>query len=234
MNEFTRDRSASPEREAFIQKIESLHWFHQIDLGDGIISPGRAKLADLKLQADAFFSGISLAGRSVLDVGCYNGFYSFEAHKRGARRVLATDHFIWHRHRRSREAFDIAHARVAPQVEVMDIDVFDLTPAAVGRFDVVLFCGVFYHLRNPFLALERVAKLVNEVLVVETRLDAAEIERPAMVFYPGAELNNDPSNWWGPNRACVEAMLRDVGFNSITAAPNPAHPAHRMVFQARF
>ena len=219
-------------RNAFIEKVNSLPWFHQIDLGDGIVSPGRAKLEGLKRQADAMFGSISLIGKSVLDIGCIDGFYSFEACKRGAKRVLAIDHFIW-RDSRCREAFDIARARVAPQVEVMDIDVFDLTPQAVGKFDVVLFSGVFYHLRNPFLAIERIAELATEVLVVETHLDAMDVGRPAMIFYPTTELNNDPSNWWGPNTACVEAMLRDVGFKTITYQANPVHQTNRGIFHAR-
>jgi hypothetical protein len=68
----------------------------------------------------------------------------------------------------------------------------------------MLFAGVLYHLRHPLFELERVAKLVSSELIVEMHLDAMDYDRPAMVFYPGAELNSDDTNWWGPNRACVE------------------------------
>ena len=186
----------------------------------------------LTAQAQAMLDGVTLTGKRFLDIGCIDGFYSFEAHKRGAKRVLATDHFVWNADARYREAFDIARARVAPAVEVMDIDVFDLTPQTVGTFDVVLFSGVLYHMRHPFLAIEHVSPLVTEVLILETHLDALDVDRPAMIFYPTTELNNDPSNWWGPNPACVEAMLRDVGFKSVTYRSHPFHAPVRGIFHA--
>jgi tRNA (mo5U34)-methyltransferase len=81
--------------------------------------------------------------------------------------------------------------------------------------------------------LERIAPLATETLIVETHLDAMEIERPAMVMYPGTELNDDPTNWWGPNPACVTGMLRDVGFARVDFQPNPNHPANRGIFHGR-
>jgi tRNA (mo5U34)-methyltransferase len=227
------DTREMAERQAFINKVNSLPWFHEIDLGDGILSPGRGKIAALRAQAKAMFENIALTGKTVLDIGCIDGFYSFEAHKRGAKRVLATDHFVWAIDPPRRQAFEIARARVAPAVEDMDIDVFDLTPETVGTFDVVLFSGVLYHMRHPFLAIEHIAPLATEVLILETHLDALDVDRPAMVFYPTTQLNNDPSNWWGPNPACVEAMLRDVGFKSISYQPHPFHGPNRGIFQAR-
>jgi tRNA (mo5U34)-methyltransferase len=76
-------------------------------------------------------------------------------------------------------------------------------------------------MRHPLLALERAASACTGTLVVETVLDAMDVARPAMIFYPDAELKNDPSNWWGPNRLCVEAMLRDLGFKQIRFTPTP-------------
>ena len=107
----------------------------------------------------------------------------------------------------------------------MEIDCPDLSVEKVGTFDIVLFCGVFYHLRNPFLILENVAKLANETFILETVLDASEIGRPAMIFYPKDELNGDGSNWWGPNRSCVEAMMHDVGFQHVDFIEHPSVPA---------
>jgi tRNA (mo5U34)-methyltransferase len=158
---------------------------------------------------------------SVLDVGCIDGFNSFEAERRNAKRVLATDHHVWHFGGRDRRSFEIARSALRSRVEVMDIDLPDLVPEKVGHFDVVLFCGVFYHLRNPFAALERLAPVATSLMVVETHMDALDEARPAMIFYPGAEINDDPTNWWGPNRPCVEAMLRDVGFARVEFTPHP-------------
>lgn len=86
----------------------------------------------------------------------------------------------------------------------------------VGQFDIVLFLGVFYHLKNPFADLQRVSKIAKEMIIVETHMDALDYPRPAMVFYPTAELADDPTNWWGPNEACVKAMLKDSGFQRCT------------------
>ncbi len=219
-------------KDDLLKKINSLPWFHQIDLGNGILTPGRTPQKELQAMAKTIFER-SLVQKTVLDIGCYDGFYSFEANKRGAKRVLATDFFMWQHDARCREAFEIARAYVAPDTEDKVIDIPDLSTESVGQFDIVLFLGVFYHLRHPFLTLEQIAKLASDTLVVETHLDAIEIERPAMIFYPTTELNNDPTNWWGPNPSCVKAMLRDVGFARVDYKPNPNHPSSRGVFLAR-
>jgi tRNA (mo5U34)-methyltransferase len=129
----------------------------------------------------------------------------------GASRVLATDHFAWSPDCwGNRRSFELARAHLAPDIEVMDIDLPDLSLTAVGAFDVVLFAGVFYHLRNPLLALERLAPLATETFIIETHLDAVDCEAPAMVFYPGRELNDDPT-WWQadllPGEAATELRL---------------------------
>lgn len=212
------------------EQVARFAWFHSIDFGNGVVSKGQIPLEVLQAQAALYFPE-SLAGKTVLDIGAFDGFNSFEALRRGARRVLATDHFAWAQ-AQIREAFEYARSRLAPQVEVLDIDVPDLTPARVGTFDIVLFAGVLYHLRNPFQALERIAKLTTEILIVETHLDALALDQPAMIFYPGAELNGDPTNWWGPNAACVAAMLRDIGFRSVVHTQHPSCGAGRGIFHA--
>jgi tRNA (mo5U34)-methyltransferase len=200
-------------------KIDSLSWFHQMELA-GQLTPGVVSLGILKAQADIYFRH-GVEGLSVLDVGCIDGFNSFEAERRNAKRVLATDHYAWHSGGCDRRSFEIARSTLRSRVEVMDIDLPDLVPEKVGHFDVVLFCGVFYHLRNPFAALERLAPVATSLMVVETHMAALDEARPAMIFYPGAELSDDPTNWWGPNRPCVEAMLRDVGFTRVEFTPHP-------------
>lgn len=212
------------------RQVLSLPWFHSIDLGEGLVTPGRASLAELQAMAAVIFDE-SLSGKTVLDIGCYDGFYSFAAHQRGAKRVLATDHFIW-QYPSCRQCFELARSILAPDMESRDIDVPELKLSNVGSFDLVLFSGVLYHLRHPLQTLEQIAPLAAGTLIVETHLDAIESQRPAMTFYPNRELNDDPTNWWGPNRACVEAMLRDVGFDEVRYAANPVH-ASRGIFHAR-
>jgi tRNA (mo5U34)-methyltransferase len=210
--------------------VAAIRWYHTIDLGGGVITKGiddsAYRLARLGLPS-------SLAGKSVLDIGAWDGFFSFEAERRGAARVVASDYYSWHGGGwGSKRGFELARRALGSKVEDVDIDVMDLSPERVGTFDVVFFFGVLYHLRHPLLALERVASVARALLIVETVVDMAGIRRPAMAFYPGRELNNDPTNWWAPNVLGLEAMLRDVGFaevRTVTPTPSAAYRAARAV-----
>lgn len=208
--------SRSPEFadvEAVRAAIANVNWYHRIDLGDGIVTPGvddsDSRMAPLELPDD-------VSGRSVLDIGAWDGVFSFEMERRGADRVLATDSFCWGGEGwGTQEGFLTARRVLGSRVEDLEIDVMDLSPARVGTFDLVLFVGVLYHLRHPLLALERVASVTGEQLILDTHTAMTDEHEPVMRFYPGTELNDDPTNWWGPNPPAVEAMLRDVGFRRI-------------------
>ena len=205
------------------QRVRELPWFHQMDLGHGVVTHGLSPLDALQVAADVYFKD-GVEGKTVLDIGCWDGFNSFEAKRRGAERVLATDHFAWSSDCwGERAAFDLAHEALGLDVDVLDIDLGELSVESVGTYDIVLFAGVLYHMRHPFMALEQVAPLCSQTLVVETHLDALDSAVPSMVFYPTRELGNDPTNWWGPNPACVIAMLHDVGFATVEFTPHP-HP----------
>jgi len=205
-------------------EIDSLPWHHTIDFGGGLLSNGNTKIEVLRAQADIYF-GREIRGKTVLDVGCWDGFNSFEAERRGASRVLATDHFAWSDECwGDRRSFELARRGLKSSVEAKDMGLDDLSIETVGQFDIVLFLGVFYHLKHPFADLERVAKLAKETLIVETYMDALDYPRPAMVFYPTNELANDHTNWWGPNRACVEGMLHDAGFKDVKFTEHPMYP----------
>jgi tRNA (mo5U34)-methyltransferase len=212
------------------ERVHALPWFHEIDFGNGLLSPGRIRADKIRRMSRLIFDR-PIASKSVLDIGCWDGAYSIEASRRGAGRVLATDHFVWHEGWGDRRCFELARERLAPTVEDMDIDASDLSVERVGCFDLVLFLGVFYHLRHPFAVLERIAALAGELLVVESRLIAPLSRRPLMRFYPGRELDGDPTNWWAPNRACMEAMLRDLGFTQITFC-RPDYRFRRGLFHA--
>ena len=216
---------------SFEQRVTALRWFHSLQLAPGVTTPGVTPHEWLAAAADVYFRD-DIRGKSFLDVGCWDGFNSFEAERRGAARVLATDHFAWRKPCwGNRAAFDLAHETLGSKVEVRDIDLPELSAETVGMFDVVLFAGVFYHLRNPFLALEGVAALARQALIVETAIDALDVPRPAMIFYPGYELNGDKTNWWGPNPACMIALMRDLGLE-VEHVPHPIH-ANRAIFIGR-
>jgi tRNA (mo5U34)-methyltransferase len=149
----------------------------------------------------------------VLDIGAYDGYFSFAAERLGAKRVLATDSWAWgDAPSGSMANFNLAREALGSNVEDRYVDVMDLSPHDLGTFDVVLFLGVLYHLRHPLLALERVAAVAGEALILETLVDMPFVRRPAAAFYPADEINRDATNWWGPNVAAVLAMLRVVGF----------------------
>lgn len=197
------------------QQISRLDWHHSIDLGNGIVTPGAKPPEYHRQEAAAFFSHVDLVDASLIDIGAWNGYYSFEAERRGAGRVVAADAPIWEARCRGRETFDLARAALNSRVEALQMDLFDMSPAATGKFDVVLLAGVLYHLKDPLKGLAIAASLAEHLLIVETHLDVLHLDRPAMAFYPGKELGGDPTNWWGPNPACVVALLRDLGFAEI-------------------
>lgn len=169
----------------------------------------------------------------MLDIGAWDGFFSFEPERRGAAHVFAADHFSWHGvgwgTGQGKAGFELARTALGSHVEDVDVDVMDLSPTTVGGpFDVVLFLGVLYHLRHPFFALERVASVTRGLLILETVVDMLGMSRPAVAFYSDRELNNDPTNWWGPNPAAVAGMLRAVGFASVSqVTPTPRGTASR-------
>ncbi len=190
-----------------------IKWFHTMDLGQGVVTQGvdnsPAKLRTLEIPP-------ILNGISVLDIGAWDGFFSFEAERRGASRVLAVDSFCWGGEGWGTKAgFELARRAFDSKVEDKYIEVLDLCPDKVGTFDLVLFLGVLYHMRHPLLALEKAASVTQRQIIVETHVDLLNCEWPAMKFYPETELNSDGSNWWGPNPAAVEAMLKTVGFRKI-------------------
>jgi tRNA (mo5U34)-methyltransferase len=195
------------------RQVDEIKWFHAIDLHNGIVTPGPVHgmtHAQLGLAEN-------LRGKSVLDVGAFDGYYSFQAERHGAKRVLATDSYVWDGGWPTGDrGFQLCRKVLRSRVEDKTIAPFDIAPDTVGgRFDVVLFLGVLYHLKHPLLALERLAAVTKGLLVLETHIDCTDIDGPAAAFYPGAELAGDPTNWWGPNPPCVEAMLRTAGFSNV-------------------
>lgn len=201
------------DRIELIEEAGKIKWFHTIDLGGGVVTKGRqaspAKLPAYGIPDD-------LTGKSVLDIGAWDGFNSFEVERRGASRVLATDYYCWGGPGwGTQDGFNLARRAFGSKVEDMEIDVMDLCPEKVGAFDLVLYLGVLYHMRYPMEALERVFSVTGDMMILETHVDMLYVERPAAAFYPGSELANDPTNWWGPNPAAVIGMLKAVGYSRV-------------------
>jgi len=194
-------------------KVNGRFWWHSIDLGHGITTPGVEKS-----QEKLIYMGLPdrFDGLSVIDVGTYEGFYAFEAESRGAKQVVAADYFVWNvPGSQTRENFRLAHEFRNSQVKEIEIKVEDLSPNTVGMFDVVLFLGVLYHAQNPLLYLEKIRSITKGYVIIETHVDCLDFDRPVAAYYPGTSLNGDPTNFWGPNKGAVEGMLKDVGFRDV-------------------
>lgn len=199
-------------------RVDQLRWFHTMDLGHGIVTPGcdetAKKLKRIRLPA-------RLDGMSVLDVGAWDGFFSFECERRGAERVVAVDPECWGEPAwgpdgwGTKRPFELARRALGSRVEDRDVALLDISREVLGTFDVVLFLGVFYHLPHPWLYLSRVASVCERLLIIETHADMLDFPRAAMAFYPGSELDGDPSNWWGPNGAALSGMLGHEGFGCV-------------------
>jgi tRNA (mo5U34)-methyltransferase len=226
--------------EAVRQRIAQCpHWYHRIEVAPGVVTPGvndsAAALRLLELPADC-------RGLRALDIGASDGFFSFELERRGAT-VLAIDHRPIDGH-----GFKIARDLLGSKVQYEVANVYDLNPERFGKFDIVLFLGVLYHLRNPILALDRIESVCKDRLWVESHvMDGGFVDPkthalgtlksvapklvsvPIMQFFPRAELNGDFTNWWAPNMACLQAMLESCNFVVESSVPNGA----RGIFRCR-
>jgi tRNA (mo5U34)-methyltransferase len=219
------------DRTKLIDAVNKIKWLHTIDLGDGIITPG---IDDSPRRLERIKMPRNLAGKTVLDVGSWNGFFAFEAERRGAKRVLATDSFCWSGEGwGTKDGFRLARQVLNSNVEDLDIDVMELNRQLIGTFDIVLFLGVLYHMKHPVLALEKIADVTGEMLILDTHVDLVYNKRPAIALYPERELNNDPTNWVGPNPAAVIAMLKMVGFRQVEIVSQLFNPLYRIGRGAR-
>lgn len=212
----TSPRDLSPEE--LRREVATRNWFHTIDLGRGVRTPG---YKDTPTEVNVLGLPDDLTGKTVLDVGTYDGFYAFEAERRGAARVVATDSWTWNwSGSDARRNFDLAHEVLGSAVEPMEVSVEELTPERLGgTFDVVLFLGVLYHAPNPVGYLHNVRRVTGGMVIVETAVDLLDVEVPAAAYYPGELMNGDGSNHFGPNALAVEGMLADVGFSRTVAFP---------------
>ena len=211
-------------------------WFHNLHLPDGTQTAPGHLLGDFprfKWEQIRSFIPEDLSGWTALDIGCNAGFYTFELARRGAR-VTGIDY----------DERYLVQARwaarqfgIEDRVELRRMQVYDLARSE-ERWDLVLFMGVLYHLRYPLLGLDIVARRVRRLLVFQTLtmpgeevceppvdLDIHERETmldrgwPKMAFIEH-RLAADPTNWWAPNHAAVEAMLRSAG---LRVAARPGH-----------
>jgi tRNA (mo5U34)-methyltransferase len=219
-----RDSAAASEARQQIAGLEALGWYHSIQLPGGKVIPGLQSLAQLRKRIAQFPIPRDLTGKRVLDIGAWDGWFSFEMERRGAQ-VVAVD-------RTAQTRFLEAKRLLGSQVEYHIADVLSLTPAAIGTFDIVLFLGVLYHVKHPLLALERVCALTRGMACIESFISEALSEIPLMEFYETTELCGQFDNWVGPNRACLLAMCRAAGFARVNWESAIEDRAHLTCFRA--
>ena len=214
---------------SFAERINSRKWFHSIDLGGGLITPG---LDNSQEKLPALGIPTRLDGKSVLDIGAWDGFFSFESERRGASRVMATDGICWsNADIADKGGFNLAKEALNSKVEEHLSTVEALSKEIIGTFDLVLFLGVLYHAPDPLGYLKIVRSLCTEMSIIETHVDLLDIDRPALAYYPSTALGGDGSNFFGPNEAAVEGMCMDAGFRRVEVF-NRHYQPNRMVFHA--
>jgi tRNA (mo5U34)-methyltransferase len=233
---------------------ECPEWYHSIELSPGLTTPGRVPAEALSREL-CLLRLPDLRGKSVLDIGAYDGYFSFAAERLGASRVVALDHYVWsadmagymqdwRESKRSgasipaphlsrhwnpaglpgRKPFDLARRLLSSKVEPVVGDFMTMDLSTLGKFDIVFFLGVLYHMENPLLSLKRVHTVVapEGLAIIETEaMDVVGLgSRPMCEFFPGQELNNDASNWWSPNPAAVEGLCMAAGFREAKVFKN--------------
>src|SRR5689334_903318 len=191
----------------FLEELQRKRWYHSFDLPDGTRVDGVMPIEWLRQRWARFPIPEDLTGKRVLDIGPWDGWFSFEAERRGAQ-VVAVD-------REEQVTFLEMHRRLGSKVDYRTLDLYELPGAGLGQFDIVFCLGVLYHLKHPVLGLEIVAALAKEVAIVETFIIEGEPEIPRMEFYETDELNGHMDNWVGPTVNCVMAMCRTAGFARV-------------------
>ena len=224
--------------EEIAKKVASVtHWYHQIKLPDGSVTPGINQSAETFAVYEKLGFPEDLTGKRVLDIGCADGYLSFLAEAKGAAEVVAVDYRL-----PTASGFAVASDILDSKVKHVVDNVYDLSPDKYGLFDVVIFVGVLYHLRNPLLGLDKVRSMAkrNALVLVESHVADAEITQhlskqglnseqirsvttlPIWSFYYADTLNKDASNKWAPTLSglyniCKEAQLTPItheGFGS--------------------
>lgn len=214
-----------PSDSSIRKKIDSVpFWYHRIEIRPGIFTPGCSDPATTLRLLDF---PKDCEGLRVLDIGTRDGFFAFELERRGAD-VLAVDYCA-----AEETGFSVAAELLDSKVVFRRENIYHLTVDRYGSFDMVLCLGLLYHLPDPMRALCSVRSLCRRLLYIETLViddgvllpDGRSIpltalspklsEIPLMQFYPGQVLNSDPSNYWGPNLKCLEAMLAENRFQVL-------------------
>lgn len=194
--------------------LYKLGWYHSFEFPDGTAVEGVIPVDQLRERWARFPLPSDLSGKRILDIGAWDGWFSFEAERRGAQ-VTALD------------CVEIPNLLAAKQrlqsaVEYRVSNLYKIPKLQLGTFDYVFFLGVLYHVKHPMLALEIVCSLTRDVAIVESAIidgpayrDGAREEIPTLEFFETDELGGHLDNWFGPSVASLMGMCRAVGFARV-------------------
>ena len=198
-------------------------WYHSFELPNGRIIEGVNTLETLRTRWARYPLPADLTGKRVLDIGAWDGWFSFEAERRGAS-VIAIDCV-------EIPNFLEMHRLLESKVDYRILDFYELPEAGLGRFDYVFFLGVLYHLKHPLLALEIVCGLTTDVAIVDSFVIDGDTweqtagEIPTLEFYETDELGGQLDNWFGPSVGSLQGMCRSAGFARVETLHARAHNA---------
>jgi tRNA (mo5U34)-methyltransferase len=193
------------------------HWWHAIDLG-GVVTGGTRS----PLHSRAF-DEVDFKGKKVLDVGCWDGLWSFEAEKRGAREVYSID-YVSLRAWSEQPTYQLAHKLLGSKAKYYpNLSVYDIQKIGVTDFDVVIYCGVYYHLLDPLRAFGALREVMVEggVIIAEGPVIDGTAQSFAK-FYNREWLSGDPTNWFVPTIPCLREWL-DCTFFDVIAEISVKH-----------
>lgn len=191
--------------------LETKGLYHSFVLRNGITLEGAMDVEFLRNRLDSFQLPLDLNGTHVLDIGPWDGFFSFEMERRGAT-VTALDYV-------DLDTFRMLHKSLESKVNYIQKDIYELNEATDGLFDFVLLLGVLYHLKYPIVGLEKVCKVTLDTCIIDTFVIDAQNplsnELPQAEYYERNELAGQLDNWWGPSISCVKAWARSAGFAEV-------------------
>lgn len=213
-------------------EVEDHNWFHSFPLWDGYVTKGRDRTAAKLAALDELGLPADMTGKRVLDIGAWDGAFSFEAERRGAQEVVALDHVD-----ETATGFPLARDVLDSAVTWRNRNIYHLDPADLGTFDIVLCLGVIYHLRHIVMGLDRVRAVMKpgaELFVETASIDGHVLQNagnfgplgkaapkingtPLLQLYPGKELGGDPTNVFAPNLAGLRGLLHVSEFEVLNA-----------------
>lgn len=209
-------------RPDILDQISKHLWVHSIDLGHGVTTPGCWPAEAQRHVTDAI-DRLDLRDKKVLDIGSLDGRFTFEAERRGAAEIYATD-LVDQVHPPRDTTFMVAHGILESKATYHpNVSVFDISRLGIDDFDVVFYMGVYYHLRDPLLSFARLRQVMKEgaMILIEGEV-IANVETPLAHFFYKKAYAFDRSNWWVPSIACLREWVESSFFEIVHDLPAPA------------